>query len=196
MPLYTLSRSFDPDWTEQDFDKMMRRAVAGLSWHPPVYWRRSYGIDREGPVEGFCVYQAETLRHIQQQQRVCWIPFTEAREVQEACRPGVGLGPFEAPDGQSLFLVERTFGEDMTLPCLVESNLSLAWGGVTWIRSFWDAQRKSSRCIFAAESSSRVAEALGGEVTVLPVVEGHPSELVEMYDQWGIEHSWEEPVPV
>ena len=195
MPMFTLTRRFDEAWTERDFEKMTRRAIAGLHWSPPVYWHRSYGIDQDGAVAGFCVYETESLRTIQQQQRICWVPFTEAQEVEEACGAASGRGRSEAPEGLSLFLVERTFEPRTLLAHIVRFNTSSQTDDVVWIRSFWDADRKHSRCIFAAHDAEAVRAAIsnapGCVAHILPVLEEHPSAWAEMYDQLGVPRSWE-----
>lgn len=198
MPVFTLWRSFDPEWTDEDFAQMMRRAIAGGAWPTHICWHRSFGIDKESPVEGFCVYEAESLREIETQQRVCRVPFTEVREVEEARGPGVGLGPDAAADGHALYLAQRTFPTGFTFDDLVRTNAELASADVVWLRSYWDAENRSSRCIFAAASPGTVSRALASgfasAVDIQPVLSDHPSAWVAMYDQMGLPHHWDEPV--
>lgn len=195
MRLFVLQRNFDPDWTDADFDRMVRRAVGGLHWDPPVVWHRSFGIDVPGPVTGFCVYGSETLRTLLEQQRMCWVPFTEAREVQEACGDASGLGPCEPPEGTSLFLVERIFDAPALLSRVAQSNTAAQTGRVRWVRSYWDAERRHSRCIFAAPEARDIENAVcDGTITAIaPVLEEHPSALADIYDQAGVPRSWEAP---
>lgn len=193
MRLFALQRNFDPSWTDDDFERMMRRAIGGLHWDPPVFWRRSYGVDLPGAVRGFCVYESDSLRTIREQQNMCWVPFTDAQEVEEACGAAAGNGRYEPPEGASLFLVERTFERPMSLARLVESNVSAQRAEVIWVRSYWDAERRHSRCVFAAPDMVAVTAALeSGTVSfVAPVLEEHPSAWVDIYDQAGVPRSWE-----
>ena len=167
----------------------------GLPASPPVYWHRSFGIDRPGTVQGFCVYEADSLRGIERQQRICWIPFIEAREVEEARGTDVGLGPTAVPEGMSLFLVERSFSEPTSLAAIETENARIQESNVVWMRSFWDAERQLSRCIFAAPTEAEVEVALrgGGQASldVAPILEEHPSNFRDMYDTLGIRRHWE-----
>ncbi len=195
MPFFTLWRSFDPAWTDEDFEKMHVRAISGLASSPPVYWHRSFGIDRPGTVQGFCVYEADSLRGIERQQRICWIPFIEAREVEEARAATVGLGPTTSPKGMSLFLVERSFPEPTSLTAIETANAQFQKSNVIWMRSFWDAERQLSRCIFAADSEEELQAALQGHaqisLEIAPILEEHPSNFADMYDTLGIRRHWE-----
>ncbi len=193
MRLFALQRNFDPEWTDEDFDRMARRAIGGLNWHPPVVWHRSFGIDLPGPATGFCVYESESMRNLKQQQQICWVPFTEVREVEEAAGAASGLGLYEPPAGTSLFLVERVFDAPVSLARVADGNRDAATDDVQWVRSYWDAERRHSRCLFAAPDAESVRDGLSeGTVTLLvPVLEDHPSAWVDIFDRAGVPRSWE-----
>ncbi|MEO8541252.1 MAG: hypothetical protein ABI577_16040 [bacterium] len=195
MRLFALQRKFDEAWTDVDFERMMRRSIGGLHWDPPIFWRRSFGVDLPGPVVGFCVYETDSIKTIREHQNICWVPFTEAREVEEACGAASGHGRSEVPDGFSLFLVERTFERPCSLPGLTQANAAAQTDMAVWVRSFWDAERRTARCIFAACNAEAVGAAIketpATEVAISPVLEEHPSAWAEVYDQAGVPKSWE-----
>jgi hypothetical protein len=199
MPTFAVSRTFAPHLTDEDSELIQIRAIATAHLEPPFRWRRSFGFEGGGPPESLCVYEGPALRDLHWQQRFCWIPFDEIREVDEVCAPGAGSGLDVHRDGWPLYLVERHMeglaGATALLGVNADAN---GRSGVEWIRSYWDKGRSVSKCLFAARSSASLAAGLSLDqrttVRVSPVVEDHPSNWGPIFDRLGLPHYWEEPV--
>jgi hypothetical protein len=197
MATYTIWRTFDPNLSDLDAEMMMVRAVSTGWLEPRFRWLRSFDIEAPGLPQGFCVYEGPTIHDLDWQQRFCWLPVDEIREVQELCGPSCGgSGMDEPPAGSTPFFVERRFGAGVGAEDLRELNSAQPReAGVTWFRSFWDPERMSSKCIFAAESEQRLRDATtgtAGTVTrIASAVLGHPAQMAETYDLMGLPRHWE-----
>lgn len=194
MPLFLVARThgnaaafFGDEW------EMVR--LIGTAHHEPRHdWIRAFGQSESG----FCIYRGPDARELGIQQRLCALPFDEIREVEEVNGAAAGPGIDEAPEGWSLYLVERTFLDGAT-GRLIEVNGPHAEGsqGVLWLRSYWDPERRSSRCIFAAARRDAVREAVMlspvGIDRLTRVSTVHPSMWAEIYDRLGLPRHWESP---
>ncbi len=196
MPTFILWRTFDPNLTDEDGEMLIARAVATAYWDPPFEWRRSFDIADTQPPQGFCVYEGPTKRDLHWQQRLCWLPFDEIREVEEVRAPFAGKGRDEVPDGWSLFLVERRLTLGATPATLCRENLALGpVSGASWVRSFFDRGRRMSACVFVGESADHVRRLIGDRQVDLIRVErldqAHPSDWAYIFDRLSVPHYWE-----
>ncbi|MBK6318938.1 MAG: hypothetical protein IPF51_09200 [Dehalococcoidia bacterium] len=197
MPLFVVSRTYQETSMVEDPEFGMVHFLA-MSWNEPRYdWVRSFGRSSFG----FCVYRGPDALELGIQQRLCRLDYDEVREVEEV--PGASSGPGidRAPDGWSLFLAERTFPQGSSSADVLHANAPHAEGVACalWLRSYWDPERATSRCIFAAETS----EAARGAVSLSPhrvdrfvkVGTNHPSTWGYLYDRMGLPRHWETPGP-
>ncbi len=162
MTRLTVWREFDPAWEAQDFEMMQVRAIA-TAWMTPGYrWVRTYGFTKDGIAQGFCVYEGPAAHSLAVQQRMCWVPFTEVRDAEELIGNGPSLAPDDVPDGTDLYLVERSFGPEWNADSVAEANRTLLANkpGISWVRSYWDSDRSSCQCNFAAESEAALKHAI------------------------------------
>lgn len=194
MPLYLVTRTHENAAAIIEDEWEMVRLIGSAHHEPRHDWIRSFGRNESG----FCIFRGPDARELGIQQRLCALPFDEIREVEEVNGAAAGPGIDEAPEGWSLYLVERTFLDGAT-GRLIEVNGPHAEGsqGVLWLRSYWDPERHLSRCIFAARTSAAVREAVMlspvGIDRLTRVSTVHPSMWAEIYDRLGLPRHWESP---
>lgn len=195
MPLYLVTRTHENAAAIIEDEWEMVRLIGSAHHEPRHDWIRSFGRNESG----FCIFRGPDARELGIQQRLCALPFDEIREVEEVNGAAAGPGIDEAPEGWSLYLVERTFLDGAT-GRLIEVNGPHAEGsqGVLWLRSYWDPERHLSRCIFAAARRDAVREAATDPSAPSASLDGltrvttiHPSMWAEIWDRLGLPRHWE-----
>jgi hypothetical protein len=80
MPLYRIRRQVG-DISQEDMDAAAFRAILCAPQFPGLRWQRSYWDREGGRID--CLYEASSLRDIEEHARVARIPCDEIREVSE-----------------------------------------------------------------------------------------------------------------
>ncbi|MFN0146297.1 MAG: nickel-binding protein [Dehalococcoidia bacterium] len=66
---------------------------------------------------------------------------------------------------------------------------------LSWVRSFWDDERKESHCVYwATEPAWLIRHARNSRIPcdeVTKVGENHPSQWAHIYDDFGLPRHWE-----
>jgi len=194
MPLFTLWRVLDHRLNEQERQNITKRAIGACEWFPGVRWQRSFFVDEPGRLLSLCVYEGPTLEAVRDQSIRCAVPFMEIRPAVELTPPGGdGPGPLAA---EPLFMVQRQFPAGTPLDA-IEHRLSSAaeLQGVTWMRSYVDAERSLARCVVEAPSREAVqqhARACGLPSAAEEAVgEDHPAFWAHIYDSFYLPRHWE-----
>jgi hypothetical protein len=197
MPVFKIMRTWPKEALEEDSEMGHVRAIAGGWSEPRFTWLRSFGHTTPDGAIGFCVYEGPGARELAIQQRLCGMPVDEVREVAEICGASDGPGIDAVPEGWSLFWVERQLPPGSRPSSVVGLNAPHAEGagGALWLRSFFDRERASSVCIFAAASADpvRAAVAAGGVEPLHFEQAGsdHPALWAHIYDRLGLPRHWE-----
>ena len=206
MPTFAISRECDPALSLQEREMLTIQLIIGSSFMPSVHWIRSYAIERPDRLASVCVYEAPTKSILSTFSR-CWpVPFTEIREVRESL-PDDFVAPESnrAPEGSRLYMIQRQFPADLTEDELGAVGMRAAFcasmiSGISWVRSYWDEERKFSRCFYRAISPAFLED--HARRTVMPVDaidevhESGPSSFSGLYDGFGLPLHWESPLPV
>jgi hypothetical protein len=80
MPLYRIRREVG-DISQEEMDAAAFRAILCAPQFPGMRWHRSYWDRDAGRID--CVYEAHTLRDVEEHARVARIPCDEIRVVDE-----------------------------------------------------------------------------------------------------------------
>jgi hypothetical protein len=204
MPLFTLWREFDPTLDEEAREAIMVRTISAATWFPSVRWIRSYFVDEPGRLNTLCVYEGPTLDLVRQHTLHCRVPFIHIREAEERLPDSTlaltsrSIGA--VPDGRPLFMVKRSFPRGIS-----EAELGGAWmrtaqcaaeiPSLSWVRSYWDDERKESACVFLAPDKATIGEHIRRSRvpadSVEQVGENHPALWAHVYDSLGIPRHWE-----
>ncbi len=194
MPLFNLWRVLDHALNQGEREGISVRAIGACEWFPGVRWQRSFFVDEAGRLVSLCVYEGPTLEAVRDQSVRCAVPFMEIRQVTALAPPGRdGPGPL---DGEQLYMVERQFAAGIDTGAIEQALRSARnLHRVTWLRSYVDAERRSTRCVLDAPSSEAVerhAHANGLPYAVIEAVgENHPSSWADVYDGFGLPRHWE-----
>ncbi|HMO53668.1 MAG TPA: DUF4242 domain-containing protein [Tepidiformaceae bacterium] len=197
MPLFTLERDMDVPEDDPGLENSMFRVISSAVWWQ-VRWMRSYARVPSDRILGFCVYDSPAPVNLASQAVSCRVPYVALAEVEELLAPGEGLGADSLAEGHSLFLVERTFAGGWSAAGLREANVCASMTeGVSWLRSYWDAEGHRARCIFGATSRAALQAAVQArsspsELAISAAQLNHPSNWERMYDTFELPHHWEE----
>lgn len=80
MALYKILRNVG-EISAEDMDAAAFRAIVCASQFTGLKWHRSYWNEATGYIE--CLYEAESVRDLEEHARISRIPFDEASEVKE-----------------------------------------------------------------------------------------------------------------
>ncbi len=200
MPLFLVVREFPPGLSEADSEANFARGITGSFHYPEVRWHGTYGVSTPDRIHGFCVFEAPSAGALLAHAQYCGVPFVEIREVAEVdprTFPTVGV---EVPAEGTLFLVERRMDpalsdDELEALSFRSANCLAGFPGLGWERSYWDAERKVSRCIFRSPASALVREHATRVRMPCNSVEDvtfvDPAAWAWLYDQFGLPHHWE-----
>ncbi len=203
MARFIVLREFPPGLSQAQAEANVARGVTGSVHFPSVLWQGTYGVSTPERIHGFCVFDAPSLDVMAEHARYCRVPFTEIREVSEVDpRTFPTIGVEEAP-ATGLFLVRRTMApgisdEELEAMSFRSANCLTGFPGLWWERSYWDAERTVSHCLFRAPDAS-VIRAHAARVrmpcdTVEEVTFVDPAEWGWLYDVFGLPSHWERQV--
>lgn len=201
MPLFAVWRDLDPSTPPGEREAMNFRTIAALLVSPGVQWLRSFVVDRPGDWRSLCLYEGPSADEVAYRSTYCQVPFREVRPVVEVLPSDYGLAiqPEADPDAP-LFLVRRsmepTISEDELEALTFRAAGCLSgFAGLRWERSFWDAERKESACLYRAPSQEILRQhaelARISCDSIEQVIEAHPREWEAIYDAYGVPKYWE-----
>jgi hypothetical protein len=178
MPKYALLRQFDPAMTRAQLDGLALQNQAALATYiyrggseprsgdHGIRWIRSYW--EQGGTWGMCLYESPDLPSLADFQEFCSMPFLEGREVQELDRE---TGAASASDGLPRVALTLKVPADAAEPGTFLAGL--APDRATWLRAYWDPERRRATALFATTSP----EAFLADVRN---VDGRPATIVEI----------------
>jgi hypothetical protein len=179
MPKYALERILPSNLTREQIDGMVMANLNALETYiyrgtneahlddHGIRWIRTYW--EEGGNFGMCLYEAPNLRVLDDYQRLCGLPYIEAREVEEV------PGSTESAGGEHLVakfdLPAAAAPEDS-----IEALAGLAQGTPV-IRAYWDRDRHRAVALF--DSADPVGAARLAAAAATPptrIIEVDPTE--------------------
>ncbi len=206
MPKFAIWRELDPSLDQTEREELTVQLLIAASFFPSVRWSRSYVIDEPGRLQSLCVYEAPVKRMVSNFSLCFAVPYSEIREVKETL-PDAYI-PAElnrVPEGARLYMIDRQFpdatnDEDVLAIGMRAAFCCSVMPEIAWVRSYWDADRKTGRCIYWATDPVHL-QVHAERTIMLPcdlieeVFEEVPANWVEMYDGLGLDRHWE-PAPV
>lgn len=202
MPKFIVLREFPPNVSQSEGEANVARGITGSVHFPFVRWHGTYGVSTPERIHGFCVYDAPSFEAIAEHAHYCRVPFTEIREVAEVDPPTFPTVGVEDAPATRLFLVRRTMApeisdEELEATSFRSANCLTGFPGLWWERSYWDPERKVSRCLFRAPDA-RVVRAHAERVripcdSVEEAIFNNPADWAWLYDVLGLPRHWEQP---
>ncbi len=196
MALFTLWRELDHTMDEAERENMTIRSIGSLEWYPGVHWLHSWVIDEPGRLESLCVYEGPNQQKVEEASMRCSVPFVEVREAQ-IFLPGDYLADeWNQPLGDKpFFMITRQHAADLTEDELNAAAFRSAHclgfeQNIFWVRSYWDDERKSSRCVYQATGEGVIRA--HAELARIPcdridrVTEARPESYAWAYDALGV----------
>ena len=200
MPRFIVLREFPPGLSQSEGEANVARGITGSVLFPAVRWQGTYGVSTPERIHGFCVFEAPSFETVAEHARYCRVPYTEIREVDEVdprTFPNVGI---DGSGVAGLFLVKRTFppgvsDEELEVTSFRSANCLSGFPGLWWERSYWDIERKVSRCLFRAPNAGAIrahAERVRMPCdTVEEVTFVDPADWGWLYDAFDLPRHWE-----
>ncbi|MGD9934426.1 MAG: nickel-binding protein [Dehalococcoidia bacterium] len=200
MPQFIVLREFPPGLSQSEGEANIARGITGSVHFPFVRWHGTYGVSTPERIHGFCVFDAPSFEAMAEHAHYCRVPFTEIREVDEVDPRTFPTAGIEVPAYGSLFLIERRMDpalndDELEALSFRSANCLNGFPGLGWELSYWDAERRVSRCIFRSpapaliqEHASRVRVPCDSieEVTFVD-----PADWGWLYDVFGLPKHWE-----
>jgi hypothetical protein len=179
MPKYALLRQFDPATTRAQLDGLALQNQAALATYiyrggsqptagdHGIRWIRSYW--EQGGTWGMCLYESPDLPSLADFQEFCSMPFLEGREVVEIDREAPGDASTSAGLPRVALTVKVPPDEAEPRTFLA----ALAPDPATWLRAYWDPERRRATALYATPSPEGLVARVGR-------VDGRPATIVEI----------------
>ena len=203
MQTYTLWRELDPAMDDAERESTTLRAIGGLEWYPDVRWLHSWVINEPERLQSLCVYEGPDRETVERASTRCRVPFVEVRETRLFLPDDYLADEQNRPlPGKPYFMITRQYpadlSEDELNAAAFRSGHCLAYEeNIYWLRSYWDEERKFSRCIYQATDEERIRR--HARIARLPcdaidvVTEDRPENWAWAFDAMGMPHIWEAP---
>jgi hypothetical protein len=200
MPLYAIRRQIDATLPEEELDALTMRAIGSSAEYRGVLWQRSYQWSDAPTSHSLCIYEAPSVDAIREHARRCTVPFNEIREVTEYLGSDHVIPEDNEPPGDGVyFLITRTMPADTTAEeldaAVLRSGSCMGNFDISWVRSYWDDDRKRSSCIYLAPEAELIRKhaelARIACDSIQEVTEQLPSEFASLYDAFGLPRHWE-----
>lgn len=162
MALFTVWRELNAGPLRDESDLLAKRSIALQKLAPDVVWLGSYVIETPARPASLCAYDAPDESRLESALARSALPAGEIRAADLFLSEDYIPDELnKMPPGGGMYIISRQFppetsAEEVEAAAFRSAHCLGFDRDISWTRSFWDDERKFSRCIYLATSTEAI----------------------------------------